>query len=92
MFGISIPITGLIMSVLMFVPPTAAKIDIWISMVSLVPTLIWMILMSRWLFGMARKMMRNETIDWMLGIWFFACQVEINRILKFAVNVEVSWN
>ena len=55
-FEISIPITGLIMGVLMFVPPTAGEIGVWISMVSLVPTLIWMILMSRWLFRTARSL------------------------------------
>ena len=55
-FEISIPITGLIMGVLMFVPPTVGEIGVWISMVSLVPTLIWMILMSRWLFRTARSL------------------------------------
>ncbi|MBN2031069.1 DUF4386 family protein [bacterium] len=50
LFENSIPITGLIMGVLMFVPPTVGEIGIWISMASLVPTLIWMILISRWLF------------------------------------------
>lgn len=56
LFEKSIPITGLIMGVLMFVPPTAGEIGIWISMVSLVPTLIWMILISRWLYRIARTL------------------------------------
>ena len=51
-----IPITGLIMGVLMFVPPTVGEIGIWISMVSLIPTLMWMILMSRWLLRTARTL------------------------------------
>jgi hypothetical protein len=55
-FENSIPITGLIMGVLMLVPPTVGEIGVWISMVSLVPTLIWMILMSRWLFRTARTL------------------------------------
>jgi hypothetical protein len=53
-FENSIPITGLIMGVLMLVPPTVGELGIWISMVSLIPSLIWMILMSRWLFRTAR--------------------------------------
>jgi len=57
-FEKSIPLTGLIMGVLMFVPPTVGEIGIWISMVSLVPSLIWMILMSRWLFRTARTLTR----------------------------------
>ncbi len=56
LFEKSIPSTGLIMGVLMFVPPTSGEIGVWISMVSLVPSLIWMILMSRWLFRTARRL------------------------------------
>lgn len=56
LFENSIPITGLIMGVLMFVPPTVGEIGVWISMVSLVPSLIWMYLMSRWLFRTARTL------------------------------------
>lgn len=56
LFENSIPITGLITGVLMFVPPTVGEIGIWISMVSLVPSLIWMILMLRWLFRTARSL------------------------------------
>jgi hypothetical protein len=52
----AVPLTGLIMGVLMLVPPTVGEIGVWISMVSLVPTLIWMILMSRWLFRTARTL------------------------------------
>ena len=55
-FEKSIPITGLITGVLMFVPPTVGEIGVWISMVSLVPSLIWMILMLRWLFRTARTL------------------------------------
>jgi hypothetical protein len=56
LFGKSIPIIGLIMGILMFVPPTVGGIGIWISMVSLVPTFVWMILMSRWLFRTAKTL------------------------------------
>lgn len=56
LFENSISITGLITSVLMFVPPTVGEIGIWISMVSLIPSLIWMILMSRWLFRTAKSL------------------------------------
>jgi hypothetical protein len=55
-FEDSIPITGLIMGLLMLVPPTVGEIGVWISMVSLVPSLIWMILMSRWLLRTARTL------------------------------------
>lgn len=55
-FEHSIPITGLIMGVLMLVPPTVGEIGVWISMVSLVPTLVWMILMARWLFRTSRTL------------------------------------
>jgi len=56
LFENSIPITGLVTSVLMFVPPTVGEVGVWISMVSLVPSLIWMILMSRWLFRTAKSL------------------------------------
>ncbi|MBN1538061.1 MAG: DUF4386 family protein [Anaerolineales bacterium] len=56
LFEKSVPITGLIMGVLMLVPPTVGEAGVWISMISLVPTLIWMILMSRWLFRSARTL------------------------------------
>jgi hypothetical protein len=56
LFENSIPITGLVTSVLMLVPPTVGEVGVWISMVSLVPSLIWMILMSRWLFRTARSL------------------------------------
>jgi hypothetical protein len=60
LFENSIPITGLITGVLMFVPPTVGEIGVWISMVSLVPSLIWMVLMARWLSRTARTLAQQR--------------------------------
>ncbi len=56
LFENRIPTTGLIMGVLMFVPPTVGEMGVWIALVALIPTLLWMVLMSRWLFRMARTL------------------------------------
>lgn len=53
-----IPITGLIMSIMMLVPPTVGELGIWISMISLIPAMVWMVFISIWLFRTA-KMLAN---------------------------------
>lgn len=43
---------GIVMGVLMLVPPTVGTIGLLLSLISLVPTLIWLILIARRLFQM----------------------------------------
>jgi len=45
---------GILAGVLMFVPPTAGTIGILFSLISLVPTMIWLILIARRLFQLGR--------------------------------------
>lgn len=51
-----IPVTGLIMSIMMLVPPTVGELGIWISMISLIPTIIWLVFISIWLFRTAKSL------------------------------------
>lgn len=46
---------GLVASVMMFVPPTAGDVGLYLSLISLVPTIIWLILIARKLFQLARQ-------------------------------------
>jgi len=45
---------GVLASALMFVPPTAGTIGIFFSLISLVPTVIWLILIAQKLFRLGR--------------------------------------
>jgi hypothetical protein len=51
-----IPITGLIMSIMMLVPPTVGEFGIWISMISLIPTILWLVFISVWFFRTAKSL------------------------------------
>jgi len=53
-FSKTIAYVGILASVLMFVPPTAGTIGIFFSLISLVPTVIWLILIARRLFQLGR--------------------------------------
>lgn len=53
-----IPVTGLIMSIIMLVPPTVGAVGIWISMISLIPTILWMVFISIWLFRTAKSLVK----------------------------------
>ena len=46
---------GILMGVLMLVPPTVGTIGLLLSLISLVPTLIWLILIARRLFQLGRQ-------------------------------------
>ncbi len=52
-FGKKTAILGIVMSALMFVPPTVPVVGIYFSMISLIPTFIWLILIARRFFRMA---------------------------------------
>ena len=45
---------GILASVLMFVPPTAGTIGIFFSLISLVPTVAWLVLIARRLLQLGR--------------------------------------
>ena len=45
---------GVVGSIMMFVPPTAGTVGLYLSIVSLIPTIIWLILISRRLFQLGR--------------------------------------
>ena len=45
---------GLVASIMMFVPPTAGIVGLYLSIVSLLPTILWLILISRKLFQWGR--------------------------------------
>jgi hypothetical protein len=45
---------GIIASVLMFVPPTVGTVGLYLSIVSLIPTIIWLILIARRLFRLGQ--------------------------------------
>src|SRR4030042_3344496 len=45
---------GILASIMMFVPPTAGTVGISLSLFSLIPTIIWLILISRRLFQLGR--------------------------------------
>ena len=45
---------GIVMGILMLVPPTAGTIGLFLSLISLVPTLIWLIPIARKLFQLGR--------------------------------------
>jgi hypothetical protein len=53
-FGKVAAYVGILTSVLMFVPPTAGTIGLLLSVVSLVPTAIWLILIARRLLQLGR--------------------------------------
>jgi hypothetical protein len=46
---------GILASLLMFVPPTAGSIGVFISLISLIPTAIWLILIARKFFQLGRR-------------------------------------
>ncbi len=45
---------GIVASIMMFVPPTAGTVGLYLSLISLIPTIIWLILISRRLFQLGR--------------------------------------
>jgi len=45
---------GILASIMMFVPPTAGTVGLYLSLISLIPTIIWLILISRRLFRLGR--------------------------------------
>ena len=51
---------GILMGVLMLVPPTVGTIGLLLSLISLVPTLIWMILIARRLFQLGQGVSKEE--------------------------------
>jgi len=51
---------GILMGVLMLVPPTAGTIWLFLSLISLVPTLIWLILIARRLFQLGQGVPKEE--------------------------------
>jgi hypothetical protein len=51
-FGRKTAILGMVMSAMMFIPPTVPVIGIYFSMLSLIPTFVWLILIARRLFKM----------------------------------------
>jgi hypothetical protein len=52
-FGRAIAYVGLVMGVLMLVPATAGTIGMYVSLISLVPTVIWFGLLARQFFQLA---------------------------------------
>ena len=46
---------GLVASLMMFVPPTAGTMTLYLSLVSLVPTIVWLALVARRLFQLGRS-------------------------------------
>ncbi|NPV00474.1 MAG: DUF4386 domain-containing protein [Brevinematales bacterium] len=42
-----VAVTGIITASMMFIPPTAGTIGIWVSMLSLIPTIVWLVFMAR---------------------------------------------
>ena len=46
---------GILASLLMFVPPTAGSIGVFLSLISLIPTAIWLILIARKFFQLGRR-------------------------------------
>ena len=51
-FGKATAYVGIVMGVLMLVPPTAGTIGLLLSLISLIPTLVWLIPIARRLFQM----------------------------------------
>ena len=51
---------GILMGVLMLVPPTVGTIGLLLSLISLVPTLIWLILIARRLFQLGQGVSKEE--------------------------------
>jgi len=45
---------GIVASIMMFVPPTAGTVGLYLSLISLIPTIIWLILIARRLFQLGR--------------------------------------
>ena len=54
-FGVFIAYTGLVMGALMLVPASAGTVGLLLSLVSLVPTVIWLLLVARRLFQLAAR-------------------------------------
>lgn len=46
---------GILASLLMFVPPTVGSIGVFLSLISLIPTAIWLILIARKFFQLSRR-------------------------------------
>lgn len=59
-FGRATAYVGILASALMFVPPTAGTIGVLFSLMSLVPTFVWLILTARRLFQLGRKTSKEE--------------------------------
>ena len=53
-FNKAIAYVGIVMGILMLVPPTVGTIGLFLSLISLVPTLIWLIPIARKFFQLAR--------------------------------------
>ena len=51
---------GILMGVLMLIPPTVGTIGLLLSLISLVPTLIWLILIARRLFQLGQGVSKEE--------------------------------
>lgn len=49
-------VTGIITALFMLVPPTVGEIGIWISMISLIPCIIWLIMLTRWFFKVRKTL------------------------------------
>jgi hypothetical protein len=60
-FGKVTAYVGILASVLMFVPPTAGKIGLILSLISLVPTAVWLILITRRFFQLGHGVSKEET-------------------------------
>ena len=52
-FGKSTAYVGLVMAVLMAVPPTVGTVGVWLSLLSLIPTVVWLILLARSFYRLA---------------------------------------
>jgi hypothetical protein len=55
LFGKTIVYTGWIMGVMMLVPPTVGKLGVYLSLGSLIPTVIWLVLAAKYLFVISRE-------------------------------------
>jgi hypothetical protein len=51
---------GIVMGVLMLVPPTVGTIGLLLSLISLIPTLIWLIPIARRLFQLGSGVVKEQ--------------------------------
>lgn len=55
LFGRTIVYTGWVMGLMMLVPPTVGPVGLYLSLGSLLPTILWLVLVSRCLFVVSRE-------------------------------------